>query len=55
MEIVIRKIKTKELTILEDMLYESIYQTDEANPISKEIINVPKISVYIDHFGQKKR
>lgn len=53
-EIVIREIKAKEVAILEDMLYESIYQPDGTKPISREIINAPKISVYIDNFGQKK-
>ncbi len=53
-ELVIRKIKTKEVKILEDMLYESIYQPDESNPISREIINIPKVNAYIDNFRQKK-
>lgn len=53
-EIVIRKIDASEVKILEDMLYESIYQTDETNPISREVINIPKVRIYIDDFGQKK-
>ena len=53
-EIIIREIKSDEISILEDMLYESIYQPDEANPISREVINVPKVRVYIDNFAQKK-
>ncbi len=53
-KIVIRKINTNEVKLLEDMLYESIYQPDEANPISREVINIPKVSAYIDNFGQKK-
>ena len=53
-EIIIREIKSDEVSILEDMLYESIYQPDETNPISREVINVPKVRVYIDNFAQKK-
>ena len=53
-EIIIREIKLDEVSILEDMLYESIYQPDETNPISREVINVPKVRVYIDNFAQKK-
>ena len=53
-KIVIRELKTKEVTILEDMLYEAIYQPDETNLISREIIKLPEISVYIDNFGQKE-
>ena len=53
-EIIIREIKSDEVSILEDMLYESIYQPDETNPISREVINVPKVRVYIDNFAQKE-
>lgn len=53
-EIIIRKIKEKEVKILEYMLYQSIYQPDETNPISREVINIPKVRIYIDDFGQKK-
>jgi ribosomal protein S18 acetylase RimI-like enzyme len=53
-EIVIRKIKAKEVNILEDLLYESIYQPDETNLISRDVINVPKVRAYVDNFGQKK-
>jgi len=52
--IIIREIKTEEVNILENMLYESIYQSDETNPISKEVINIPKVRIYIENFGQKK-
>lgn len=54
LNIIIREIKPDEVSILEDMLYESIYQPDETNPISREVINVPKVRVYIDNFLQKK-
>ena len=53
-EIIIREIKSDEVSILEDMLYESIYQPDETNPIPRKAINDPKIRVYIDNFAQKK-
>jgi GNAT superfamily N-acetyltransferase len=36
------------------MLYEAIYQPDEAHPIPRNIIELPEIRVYIDNFGQKK-
>jgi ribosomal protein S18 acetylase RimI-like enzyme len=53
-EIVIRKIEEDELGKLEDMLYQAIYQPDEANPIPRNIVELPEIRVYIDNFGQKK-
>jgi len=51
---IIRPLKTEELPILEDMLYEAVYQADETNPISREVIKLPEVSVYIDNFGQDK-
>jgi ribosomal protein S18 acetylase RimI-like enzyme len=53
-EIKIRKITTSELPVLEDLLYEAVYQADETNPIPREVVNVPQVRVYIDKFGQKK-
>ena len=53
-KIVIRELKTKEIAILTDMLYESIFQTDEANPISRDVIKLPELSQYIANFGQRK-
>ena len=50
----IREIDSAEIHILEDMLYESIYQKDESNLIPREVINIPEVRVYIKYFGQKK-
>ena len=52
--IIIRELKTEEVGILEDMLYNAIYQPDETNPIPRVVINIPEVSVYIDKFGSKK-
>lgn len=53
-EITIREIREKEIEILEEMLYQAIYQPDEANPIPREVIHIPNVKVYIDNFGKKK-
>jgi ribosomal protein S18 acetylase RimI-like enzyme len=53
-EIKIREVTTSELPILEDLLYEAVYQADETNPIPREIVSVPQIRIYIDKFGQEK-
>lgn len=50
----IRKIKISEIPILEEMLYQSIYQKDELNLIPRSVIDIPEVKVYIDAFGQKK-
>ncbi len=53
-EIIIRKIDEKEVSVLEEMLYKSIYQPDETNPISREVVNVPAVRIYIENFGEEK-
>lgn len=48
----IRKIEPHELSILEEMLYEAIFQPDENNILPKDVIKQPEISVYIKHWGK---
>jgi Acetyltransferases len=50
---IIRELKQSEFSILDDMLYEAIYQHDTANPLPKNIIELPKINVYIKDFGKQ--
>ncbi|MFT5512892.1 MAG: hypothetical protein ACI8SE_001291 [Bacteroidia bacterium] len=52
--VIIRELAANESAVLEDMLYESISQPDETNPIGREVIKLPEVSVYIDNFGQKE-
>lgn len=49
----IRKIEENEVPLLKDFLYEAIFQHPESTPLSRDIINDPHISVYIDNWGQK--
>ncbi len=53
LEYTIREIRPGEIGILEDMLYEAIFQEDESNPLPKDVIKQPELSVYIDSFGKK--
>lgn len=48
----IRELKNNEAYILENMLYEAIFQPDKSNPISRDVINQPNLRVYIDNWGQ---
>lgn len=50
----IRAIKKNEIGILEDLLYEAIFQPDTNNPIPRSILQVPEIKVYIKGFGNRK-
>lgn len=53
-EIDIREIKVEEKPLLEDLLYEAIYQSDITYPIPKEVIKEPRVNIYIQDFGKKK-
>jgi len=53
-EIIIREIRQNEIWKLEDMLYESIYQSDEQNPIPRSVLDIPKVRAYIKDFGKLK-
>lgn len=52
--IAIREIKQSELGILEDMLYEAIYQPDRKNLIPRSVLNIPEVNAYIRDFGKEK-
>ena len=52
-EITIREIGKNEIEVLEDMLYEAIYQPDEQNPIPRSVLSVPEINAYIKDFGKQ--
>lgn len=52
MDYVIREIKPSEISLLEDFLYEAIYQREGDEPAPRDIINKPEIKVYIEDFGR---
>ncbi|WP_446786490.1 GNAT family N-acetyltransferase [Macellibacteroides fermentans] len=41
-----------EIHLLEDFLYEAIFQRDENNLLPRDIIRQPELSVYINDFGR---
>ncbi len=49
---IIRPIKIEEIPLLEDFLYEAIFQRDENNLLPRDIIKQPELNVYIDDFGR---
>lgn len=51
MRYVIREIYQSEIPLLKDFTYEAIYQRDENNLISRDILNQPEIKVFYDKFG----
>lgn len=54
MNLTIRKMQPNEYHLLDDFLYQAIYQPDKANLAPKSIINKPELQVYIKDFGTKK-
>lgn len=48
----IRPIRVAEYGILEDMLYEAIYQEDLQEKVSRGVLKEPKIAVFIESFGK---
>lgn len=48
----IRPIETKELSLLEEFLYNAVFQKDEKNPIPRSIINEPSVKVYVEDYGK---
>lgn len=49
---IIRPIRIEEIPLLEDFLYEAIFQRDENNLLPRDVIKQPELSVYIDDFGK---
>ncbi|MFV0400463.1 MAG: GNAT family N-acetyltransferase [Oscillospiraceae bacterium] len=53
MDYLIRPIKSNEIPLLADFLYEAIFQRDENNPIPRSVIEQPEIKVFIKDFGKR--
>ncbi len=51
-EYTIRELKTEEIPLLKEFLYEAIFQRDEKDLAPFDIIQKPELSVYIDNFGK---
>lgn len=49
----IREIKQSEIYLLEDFLYEAIFQRDEDNLLPRDVTNEAEVRVYIKDFGKR--
>jgi|GEM_PF-1097089 len=47
----IREMRAEEYPLLENFLYEAIFQRDEKNLLPKFVINEPALKIYIENFG----
>ena len=53
MEPQIRPIRQSEHPLLEDLLYEAIWQPDAASRLPREVIRRPELSAYVEAFGER--
>ncbi|MGN1203044.1 MAG: GNAT family N-acetyltransferase [Eubacterium sp.] len=54
MDYIIREMRIDEYPLLDDFLYQAIYQPDTTDLAPKSIINKPELQVYIQDFGKQK-
>lgn len=54
MKYVIREMKPSEYSLLDDFLYDAIFQREDEELVPKTIIKKPELQVYISDFGKKK-
>ena len=54
MNYLIREMQSSEYLLLEDFLYQAIYQPDKTNLTPRSIIEKPELQVYIKDFGKQK-
>lgn len=52
--LVIRNLEKSEISILEDFLYEAIFQRDETSLLPRDIIKEPSLEIYIKDFGKEE-
>jgi ribosomal protein S18 acetylase RimI-like enzyme len=53
MDYVIRKMRTEETGLLEDFLYEAIFQKDKKNLVPRKAIYDPSLKIFFEAFGRK--
>lgn len=49
----IRKMRPEEYPMLENFLYEAIFQRNPANRLPRSIVHEPALWIYVDGFGQR--
>lgn len=54
MDYIIRQMKFSEYPLLEDFLYEAIFQKENTEPVPRTILSKPELQVYIKDFGNHK-
>ena len=52
MKYVIREINENEISLLKDFCYEAIFQRDEHNLVSRDVLEQPELRIYYENFGR---
>ncbi|MCR4838431.1 MAG: GNAT family N-acetyltransferase [Eubacterium sp.] len=50
----LRRLRDKEIKLLQDFLYEAIFIPEGAEPPAREIIYLPELKIYYENFGTGK-
>ncbi len=53
MEYIIREMRNDEYQLLDEFLYEAIFQRDENNILPREVTKEPSLKVYTENWGKK--
>lgn len=53
-ELTIREIQPDDYPLLEEFLYLAVYQRDPLQPIARNVIDEPRVRIYIDAFGERE-
>ena len=51
---IIREMSPSEYVLLEDFLYEAVFQADDGVEIPRDVVKKPEMQVYIEYFGLQK-
>ena len=49
---VIREMRPEEFPLLQDFLYEAVFQKPDASPLPKAIVRRPELRIYVEDFGR---
>ena len=52
--VVIRPLRAEETPLLEDFLYEAIWQPDPGRRVSREVLHAPELRIYVEEFGSRE-
>ena len=52
--VVIRPLRAEETPLLDDFLYEAIWQPDPVRRVPREVLRAPELRIYVEGFGSRE-